>query len=321
MLPYRAAFAKWLVPILLGCLSGIPGVLAQVAPAPPGSQAPTVTKAPAAPGAPAVVSSPPAAATGKPPPTAAELQRAAIAQQRAAIRKQAETLGLWLMPLEGNQPAGAPEADCDPLDDNLVNPLIEGAAKQQSLDPKLLRAVIGQESGFRPCAVSVKGAQGLMQLMPETAAELGVANPFDPKQNLDGGARYLKQLIEKYKGDLPQALGAYNAGPKTVDESGGVPDVEETREYVDAILANAGLKPADAPAKPGGAAAKPADPAAKPGDSPAKPADASPKPAEPSAKATVTPGSPPAKPVGASAGAPDPSAKPAGAPAKPGGTF
>jgi hypothetical protein len=129
-----------------------------------------------------------------PPPR--NCSRAAIAQQRAAIRKQAENLGLWLMPLDGKPPPETAEPpDCDPMDDKLVNPLIEDAAKQQSLDPKLLRAMIGQESAFRPCAVSAKGAQGLMQLMPETAAELGVADPFDPKQNLDGGARFLKDRL------------------------------------------------------------------------------------------------------------------------------
>ena len=199
--------------------------------------------------------------------------------QRAAIRKQAEDLGLWLMPLDGKPPPETAEPpDCDPLDDKVVNPLIEDAAKQQSLDPKLLHAMIGQESAFRPCAVSAKGAEGLMQLMPETAAELGVADPFDPRQNLDGGARFLKQLLDKYKGDLPQALGAYNAGPKTVDESGGVPDLQETREYVDAILAKAGLKPTDAAVKPAAEPAKLTDPAAKPTDLPTKPAAAPAKP-------------------------------------------
>ena len=131
-----------------------------------------------------------------------------------------------------------------------------------------------------------------MQLMPETAAELGVANPFDPKQNVDGGARFLKQLLDKYKGDLPQALGAYNAGPKTVDGSGGVPDLQETREYVDAILARAGLRPADPAAKPGGAAAKPGGAGAKPAVQAAKPGDLAPKPADPPAKPDA-----PAKPV------------------------
>ena len=75
-----------------------------------------------------------------------------------------------------------------------------------------------------------------MQLMPETALELGVADPFDPKENVEAGAKYLKQLLDRYKGDLSQALGAYNSGPSTVDQAGGVPNIQETRSYVDAIL-------------------------------------------------------------------------------------
>jgi soluble lytic murein transglycosylase-like protein len=198
------------------------------------------------------------------------LQRAAIALQRAAIRRQAENLGLWLMPLDTKPRAQvAEQPDCDPLEQSLVNPLIEDAAKQQSLDPKLIRAVVEQESAFRPCAVSVSGAQGLMQLMPQTGAELGVANPFDPKQNVDAGARYLKQLLDKYQGDLSLALGAYNAGPKALDDSGGVPNLQETRDYVDAVLAKAGLKPAPA-ATP---ITKPVDSAAPPPAVPVKPAD------------------------------------------------
>jgi len=123
----------------------------------------------------------PAAVNTKPPPTAAELQRAAVAVQRAAIRKQAEDLGLWLMPLDGkNRRPKRPEPpDCDPLDDKVVNPLIEDAAKQQSLDPKLLHAMIGQESAFRPCAVSPKEPR-IDAAHAETAAELGVADRSIP---------------------------------------------------------------------------------------------------------------------------------------------
>jgi soluble lytic murein transglycosylase-like protein len=290
MFSHLPALAGWIVPALVIFLSGVAdGLRAQPPPVP------AVSNAAAAANPLAAGNSPPAAVSAKPPPTASELQGAAIALQRAAIRRQAENLGLWLMPLDGKPPAETAEPpDCEPMDDNQVSPLIEDAAKQHSLDPKLLRAVIGQESAFRPCAVSAKGAQGLMQLMPETAAEMGVANPLDPKQNLDAGARFLKQLLEKYKGDLPQALGAYNAGPKTVDESGGVPDLHETREYVDAILAKAGLKAANP-------AAKPADPPAKPADAPAKPADAAAKPADLTAKPAdvlAKPANPPVKPGG-----------------------
>jgi soluble lytic murein transglycosylase-like protein len=171
---------------------------------------------------------------------AIEKQQAAAALQRTAVKKQAETLGLWIPPgnAEPSMPAAADpvEADCDPLDDKTLSPLIESAAKTQELQPKLLRAVIERESAFRPCAVSLKGAKGLMQLMPDTAGDMGVINPFDPKQNIDGGAKYLKQLLVKYGGDLAQALGAYNAGPGTVDQAGGVPTIRETRDYVNAIM-------------------------------------------------------------------------------------
>jgi len=191
------------------------------------------------------------------------------------------------MPLEElrrPQPTGS--ADCDPLDEARVNPLIEDAAKQQNLEAKVIRAVIEQESAVRPCAVSAKGAQGLMQLMPETAAGLGVANPFDPKQNVDAGARYLRQLLDKYKGDMGLALGAYNAGPRTVDDAGGVPDIQETREYVDAILAKAGLKPADPIAAqptdaPAPLANAPTAPAIAPIATPKPPDMTAPAPAEP----------------------------------------
>jgi soluble lytic murein transglycosylase-like protein len=313
----RPRFLGWFVPVLFIFLCGIAHRLPAQSP-PPAAKPRAATNATAAPAPPPAEPSAPAdaPAAAKPPPNSAELQRAAMALQRAAIRKQAENLGLWLMPLDARPPGRAAEPpDCDPLEGSLVDPLITDAAKQHSLDPKLLRAVIAQESAFRACAVSAKGAQGLMQLMPGTAADLGVANPFDPKQSVDGGARYLKQLIDKYKGDLPQALGAYNAGPKATDDSGGVPDLQETREYVDAILTNAGLKPADPPAKN-------ADPPAKTADTPAKPADTPAKPLVPSAKPapSTQPAAAPAKPTGAPAQTVAAPAKPAAAPAKPADT-
>jgi soluble lytic murein transglycosylase-like protein len=169
---------------------------------------------------------------------AAEKQRAAIAIQREAVKKQAATAGVWLTPW--GAAAGLAQPPCDPIADPSVTPIIEGAAKAHDIQPNLIRAVIEQESGFRPCAVSPKGAEGLMQLMPGTAEQLGVSDPFDAGQNIEAGAKYLKELIDKYKGDLAQALGAYNAGPGATDQAGGIPEIPETRDYVDAILKKVG---------------------------------------------------------------------------------
>lgn len=113
---------------------------------------------------------------------------------------------------------------------------IAEAAKRNEIDPALLSAVIGQESGFQPRAVSSAGAMGLMQLMPETARGLGVRDPFDPAQNVEGGAKYLRGLIDRYHGRLDYALAAYNAGPGAVDRYGGVPPYPETQAYVKNIL-------------------------------------------------------------------------------------
>jgi soluble lytic murein transglycosylase-like protein len=117
-----------------------------------------------------------------------------------------------------------------------LNPLIQQAAKQEGLDANLLRAVAQQESGFRSCAVSQKGALGLMQLMPATIQELGVHDPFDPAESLLSGARLLKDLLARFDGNTALALGAYNAGPARVEESGGVPQIPETIRYVQQIL-------------------------------------------------------------------------------------
>jgi soluble lytic murein transglycosylase-like protein len=162
-----------------------------------------------------------------------EKQRAAIAIQREAVRKQSEMAAQWhaATPLHVG-----PAADCDPIAEVVLTPLIDGAAQQHQVDTKLLRGVIEQESAFLPCAISERGAMGLMQLMPDTAEQFKVADVFDPRQNIEAGATFLRQLLEKYKGDLKLVLAAYNAGPDTVDKAGGIPDIKETQDYVEAIL-------------------------------------------------------------------------------------
>lgn len=114
--------------------------------------------------------------------------------------------------------------------------LAVAAAERHGLDPELVLAVVGVESAFRPEAVSPKGAQGLMQLMPRTAASLGVEDAFDPAENLDGGVRHLGSLLARYGGDVERALAAYNAGEGAVARHGGIPPFAETREYVKRVL-------------------------------------------------------------------------------------
>ncbi|MGB9711869.1 MAG: transglycosylase SLT domain-containing protein [Dissulfurimicrobium sp.] len=118
-----------------------------------------------------------------------------------------------------------------------LNGVISSAARSHNLDPALIKAVIKAESGGLADARSQKGAIGLMQLMPDTAAELYVANPFDPELNIWGGAKYLRQMIDRFGGNIRLALAAYNAGPASVERFGGVPPFRETREYVDKVLA------------------------------------------------------------------------------------
>ncbi len=114
--------------------------------------------------------------------------------------------------------------------------LITEAASRYEIDPDFVTSVVKAESGFNPAAVSIKGARGLMQLMPRTAAGLGVENILDPAANLEGGTKYLRKLLDQYDGDAVKALAAYNAGPKPVEKYRGVPPYHETQAYVARII-------------------------------------------------------------------------------------
>jgi len=113
---------------------------------------------------------------------------------------------------------------------------IDYYGKRYNIDPNLIKAIIRAESGFDRYAVSKKGAQGLMQLMPATAKEMRVSDPFSPEQNIAGGVRYLRKMLKMFNGDLVLSLAAYNAGPGQVKRAGGVPRITETRQYIKRVL-------------------------------------------------------------------------------------
>lgn len=117
-----------------------------------------------------------------------------------------------------------------------LDAVVVAASNLSNIDPDLIFSVIRAESGFNPNAISPKGAQGLMQLMPQTAAQLGVQDPFDPITNVEGGALYLGQLLTRYNNNLALALAAYNAGPQRVEQYRGVPPYRETRVYVSRVI-------------------------------------------------------------------------------------
>jgi len=123
-----------------------------------------------------------------------------------------------------------------PLSISQIQPAIREMAKKYQLDHKLITAMIRAESNFNPYAISPKGAQGLMQLMPETVQRLQVHNVFDFRENIEAGTRYLKQLLDTYQNDLSLALAAYNAGPSAVSLYRGIPPFPETRQYIQRVL-------------------------------------------------------------------------------------
>ena len=117
-----------------------------------------------------------------------------------------------------------------------IDELIDVASEKYGIDSDFIKAIIKQESGFNARATSKKGAMGLMQLMPKTAASLGVVDAYDPSQNIEGGVKYLKGLLEKYDNNQELALAAYNAGSGAVKKYGGIPPYKETQNYVKAIM-------------------------------------------------------------------------------------
>jgi soluble lytic murein transglycosylase-like protein len=189
------------------------------------------------------------------PPSAADsawvAAQQAIQQQLTSIDKQRQSIhqqlgepvdlhGIRIADFIDSWPTVLP-AYCPALDSEDVDALTKEAGREQALSPDLLRAVMKQESAFKPCAISIRGAEGLMQLMPATARQFHVADPFDPSQNVRAGAAYLKQLLSRYKGDLKLALAAYNAGPLRADQQANRPFPLETQNYLMSILADLGI--------------------------------------------------------------------------------
>jgi soluble lytic murein transglycosylase-like protein len=162
-------------------------------------------------------------------PPAGAVQTAAPASSFNVALAQA------LLPTLAPPDAATPDAPA-PVPPEQINALVQQNADIWQVDPALIKSVIANESSFNANAQSPVGAQGLMQLMPETAASLGVKNPFDPAQNVAGGTRYLRSLLDRFKGDTRLAVAAYNAGPGAVEKYGDVPPYAETQSYVKNVL-------------------------------------------------------------------------------------
>jgi len=180
-----------------------------------------------------IAGAPPAAA---PPSNAFASQLANATAATATPATGASTVPGYLSAGASNLPPGTP-----------FGAEITAAANKHGIDPALLAGLVKQESGFDPNAGSSAGARGLTQLMPGTAAGLGVTNVLDPVQSLDGGAKYLRAQLDAFGGDVTKALAAYNAGPGAVQRYGGVPPYAETQNYVRAVQANAAAYRAASP--------------------------------------------------------------------------
>jgi len=148
-----------------------------------------------------------------------------------------------------------PKSFTQPVSDENLNSMIDQIAGEHGVEAPLVHSVIKAESNYSATAVSPKGAQGIMQLIPSTARRFGVANTFDPKENIQGGVRYLKFLLDYYGGDYPKTIAAYNAGEASVDKYKGIPPFAETRRYVSQVAKN--LKAAREKRKPAANSAPP----------------------------------------------------------------
>ena len=170
---------------------------------------------------------------------------ASIEKQRASVEQQIKSIQFPVPPAPSAIPPSfrvpPPVAySCERVAQPELSKMIDSVSREHSVDPALVREVARQESGFRPCAVSPKGAEGLMQLMPSTQAQLDVHDPFNPQESLSAGAKLLKQLLDRYHGDLALALSAYNAGMTRVDRTFSIPEIPETKDYVADILGRLG---------------------------------------------------------------------------------
>lgn len=183
----------------------------------------------------------PAKEIPKPPPQDFRNQADRIrAQMKESLDKQRASVQSQITAIRVNMPQGNTMINsnfpCEPIAAPKMDKMITEAATKEHVEPALIREVARQESAFYPCAVSPKGAVGLMQLMPETQTTFAVRNPTDPQESISAGAKFLKQLLDRYQGDLSLALSAYNAGPTRVDQLQSVPQIPETMDYVATIL-------------------------------------------------------------------------------------
>jgi soluble lytic murein transglycosylase-like protein len=160
----------------------------------------------------------------------AALVQAALAGQREGVQTDADGIPF----AQADSAPGAPA----PVPPEEIARLVNANAETWNVDPALIKAIIANESGFNANATSSAGAQGLMQLMPGTAQGLGVSDAYDPAQNVWGGTRYIRGLLDRFGGNVQLAVAAYNAGPGAVDRYGGIPPYAETRNYVQNVLSS-----------------------------------------------------------------------------------